>query len=159
MEAPEDVFENGFTGPGPEDFANGAAALAAGLVREAQALAQSAAALRATATPNPPGLPGGEAVSDVRRARLVLHAAGEAALRAALALDAAALLAEARPAAEHAARIAEAAKRVGLPAASLAPMLRAAALDFRTDDAAARIAATTLAADLCASLTQAANGT
>jgi hypothetical protein len=50
--------------------------------------------------------------------------------------------------------MAEAAKRVGLPAAVLAPLLRAAALDFRTDDAAARIAASTLAADLCAALGQ-----
>jgi hypothetical protein len=144
------VFEDSFGdmrhGPGPEDFANGAAALAAGLAREAQCLAQSAAALRAATAP------GGEGPSDVRRARIVQHAAGEAALRAALALDAATLLAERRKAAELAPRIAEAAKRAGLPAATLAPLLRAAALDFRTDDAAARIAASTLAAELCALL-------
>jgi hypothetical protein len=152
MESAESMFEGGFGGPGPEDFANGAAALAAGLIREAQALAQSAAALRATAMPNPPGVPGGEPISDIRRLRMVLATAGEAALRAALALEAAALLAERRPAAELAARIGEAIHRVGLPQAALNPLLRAAALDFRTDDAAARMAASSLAADLCAAL-------
>jgi hypothetical protein len=96
----------------------------------------------------------GEALSDVRRQRVVLAAAGDAAVRAALAVEAAALLGDDQPAAEHARRISEAAKRVGLPAAVLAPLLRAAALDFRTDDAAARIAASTLAADLCAALAE-----
>lgn len=155
METPESELAAEFGGPGPEDFANGAAALAAGLVREAQALSVTAASLRATAAANPPGVPGGEALSDVRRQRMVLASAGEAAVRAALALEAAALLGDDQPAAEHARRMAEAARRVGLPAATLAPMLRAAALDFRTDDAAARIAASTLAADLCAALAQA----
>jgi hypothetical protein len=146
----EDVFPDSFGemthGPGPEDFANGAAALAAGLVREAQALAQSAAALRAATVPGPEG------AGDVRRARLAMHAGGEAAMRAALALDAAAMLAQNQKAAELAPRLADAAKRAGLPAATIAPLLRAAALDFRTDDAAARIAASTLAAELCARL-------
>jgi len=146
METGEGVFDHGFGGPGPEDFANGAAALAAGLVREAQSLAAAAASLRAATAPGPEG-PG-----DVRRARLAIHAGGEAAMRAALALDAATTLAERRPLAEQAKRIAEAATRAGLPPATLAPLLRAAALDFRTDDAAARIAASTLAADLCAAL-------
>ncbi|MGG5810605.1 hypothetical protein [Falsiroseomonas sp. CW058] len=158
METPESELAAEFGGnlatPGPEDFANGAAALAAGLVREAQALSASAAALRATAMGTPPGVAGGEALGDVRRARTVLAAAGEAALRAALAIDASILLADDRPAAAHARKIAEAARRVGLPATTLAPLLRAAALDFRTDDAAARIAASTLAADLCALLNQ-----
>ena len=146
----ENVYEYNFgemgQGPGPEDFANGAAALAAGLVREAQALAQTAAALRAATAPGPDG------AGDVRRARLALHAGGEAAMRAALALDAAAMLGANQAAAELAPRIADAAKRAGLPAATIAPLLRAAALDFRTDDAAARIAASTLAAELCALL-------
>ncbi len=152
---PEMSFEGGVGGPGPEDFANAAAALAAGLVREAQSLSATAASLRAVAQPNPPGVAGGEALTDVRRSRAVLHAAGEAAMRAALALDAASLLALPLPPAERARRIAEEARRVGLPAATLAPMLRAAALDFRTDDAAARIAATTLAEDICAILSRA----
>lgn len=149
----ESIFEDSFGdmghGPGPEDFANGAAALAAGLVREAAALAQAAAALRAATQPGPDG------ASDVRRARLGQLASGEAALRAALALDAATMLGAQQSAAELAPRIAEAAKRAGLPAATIAPMLRAAALDFRTDDAAARIAASTLAAELCARLAEA----
>ena len=149
----ESIFEDSFGdmghGPGPEDFANGAAALAAGLVREAQALAEAAAALRAATQPGPDG------AGDIRRARLAQHAGGEAALRAALALDAAAMLGARQPASELAPRMAEAAKRAGLAAATIAPMLRAAALDFRTDDAAARIAASTLAAELCARLAEA----
>ncbi len=151
MEHDTDPDFGGFGGPGPEDFANGGAALAAGLLREARTLSASAAALRAVAQPGPPGA---EALTDVRRGRVVLHAAGEAALRAALALDAAALLGQSLPVADLARRIAEEARRVGLPPATLAPMLRAAALDFRTDDAAARVAASTLAADLCAALAQ-----
>jgi hypothetical protein len=145
----EDEMAAEFGGPGPEDFANAAAALAAGLVREAQALSAAAAALR---TALAPAGAIGEALGDVRRQRAVLGAAGEAATRAALALDAAATIGEAQPAAGHAARMAEAARRVGLPPTTLLPLLRAAALDFRTDDAAARIAATTLAAELCAAL-------
>jgi hypothetical protein len=144
----EDSFGDMGHGPGPEDVANGAAALAAGLVREAQALAQAAAALRAATAPGPDG--GG----DVRRARLAAHAGGEAASRAALALDAAAMLGVRQPPRDLAPRLADAAKRAGLPAATIAPLLRAAALDFRTDDAAARIAASTLAAELCALLAQ-----
>ncbi len=148
----DDDFDDVFGGPGPEDFANGAAALASGLIREAQALAQAAAGLRTAGSPNPPGIAAPEPVSDVRRLRLLMATAGEAALRAALALEAAALLGEARSTEEHAAKIAEASKRVGLPPTTLAPLLRAAALDFRTDDAAARIAASSLANDLCALL-------
>jgi hypothetical protein len=146
----ETVYEDSFGsmqhGPGPEDFANGAAALAAGLVREAQSLAQAAASLRAATAPSPDG------PSDVRRGRLAQFAAGEAALRAALALDAATMLGDRKPAAELAPRLIEAAKRAGLAGSTIAPMLRAAALDFRTDDAAARIAASTLAAEICALL-------
>lgn len=149
----DSVFEDSFSemghGPGPEDFANGAAALAAGLVREAQALAQTAAALRAATQPGPDG------AGDVRRSRIAQHAGADAALRAALAIDAAGMLGAHQTAAELAPRIADAAKRAGLPAATIAPMLRAAALDFRTDDAAARIAASTLAAELCARLAEA----
>jgi hypothetical protein len=143
----EPDFSDAFGGPGPEDFANGAAVLAAGLVREARELAQAAAALRAAAQPGPEG------VGDVRRARLALHAAADAAMRAALALDAAGLLGESRAPVEQAKRIAETATRAGLPPATLAPLLRAAALGVGTDDGAARIAASTLAADICAALT------
>jgi hypothetical protein len=141
----EDSFGGMGHGPGPEDVANGAAALAAGLVREAATLAGAAAALRTAAAPGPEG-------GDVRRLRLAMHAAGEAALRAAFALDAAALIGAGGPATAIAPRLVETAKRAGLGAAVLGPLLRAAALDFRTDDAAARIAASTLAAELSALL-------
>ncbi len=148
MQTLEEDLSAEFGGPGPEDFANGAAALAAALVREAGALAQAAAALRAAGGPGTEG-------ADVRRVRLALHTAAEAAGRAALALDAAALIGDGRPAQEHAKRLADAAKRAGLPAATIAPLLRAAALGIATDDGAARIAASTLAADLCALLAEA----
>ncbi|MBX6375295.1 MAG: hypothetical protein IRZ13_13815, partial [Acetobacteraceae bacterium] len=85
----------------------------------------------------------------VRRVRATLHAAGEAALRAALALEAAeALMQPGADAAARAHRIAEAARRVGAAPATVAPLLRAAALTFRSDDAAARIAASMAAQDL-----------
>jgi hypothetical protein len=148
MESDDSLFDGGFGVPGLEDMANGAAALAAGLVREAQALAQAASALRASMAAGPEG------AGDVRRTRLALHASGEAAVRAALALDAAALLAEPWPAAEIAARLTETAKRAGVAPATIAPLLRAAALDFRTDDAAARNAASALAAAICGAFTQ-----
>ena len=48
MEPDEADFSGGMGGPGAEDFANGAATLAAAMVREAQALATTAAALRGT---------------------------------------------------------------------------------------------------------------
>jgi hypothetical protein len=149
MESDESVFDGGFGAPGPEDVANGAAALAAGLVREAQSLAQAAAALRAATAPGPEG------AGDVRRVRLAMHAGGEAATRAALALDAATLVVANKPSADIAGMLADSAKRAGVAPGIVAPLLRAAALDFRTDDAAARIAASALAAGICAALDQA----
>ena len=80
---PEDIadFAAGMGGgPGPEDIANGAAALAAALVREAQALAAIAAALRQAATVTP-GDPTGGPLSDIRRQRGAMAASGEAAIR------------------------------------------------------------------------------
>ncbi len=44
----DDPMEGAFTGPGPQDIANGTAILASALVREAEALASAAAGLRAT---------------------------------------------------------------------------------------------------------------
>lgn len=155
MSAPDeehDDFAGGFGGPGPEDWANGAAALAAALVREAGALADAAASLRAVATPPPPGTPGGEAMTDIRRARAVLAAAGEAATRASLALAAAEVVPMDEAPAQRARRIADAARRVGMRPTVAAPMLRAAALALRMDDAAARVAATTLAEDIASQL-------
>jgi hypothetical protein len=151
MSGEESLFEDSFGGlqhgPGPEDFANGAAALGAALVRGAEALAQSAAGLRAVCA-TVIGDHGGGPLSDVRRQRAALAAAGEAALRAALALEAAEILGQPADGAARAERMAKAAQRVGLAPLALAPLLRAAAMDFRGDDAAARIAATIIAQDI-----------
>jgi hypothetical protein len=135
-------------GPGPEDFANGAAALAAALVREAGALASAAASLRAAATVTP-GDPMGGPLSDIRRQRLAMAAAGEAALKAALLLEAAELIA---PGGTPAEAIAAAARRAGVSPALLVPPLRAGALSLATDDGAARIAAATIAEALAQAL-------
>ncbi|WP_043340553.1 hypothetical protein [Belnapia moabensis] len=134
-------------GPGPEDFANGAAALAAALVREAGALAQAAASLR-SAVAVTPGDPMGGPLSDIRRQRLAMAAAGEAALKAALLLEAADLIAPGGNAAEPII----AARRAGASPALLVPPIRAAALSLATDDGAARIAAATIAEALAQAL-------
>ena len=108
-------------------------ALAQALRAYAAAEAQAAAALRACLpTPTEAGV-----LSDVRHARAASAAAGEAAMRAVLLLDAAALLAGGA----DAAALGALAKRLGVPAAVLAQPLRAAALSLPTDDASARIAA------------------
>jgi hypothetical protein len=158
MEANEDAeaeaFEGGVGGPGREDWTNGAAALAAALTREAQVLAATAAALRTVCAPMP-GDPAGGPLSDVRRQRVALQAAGDAALRAALALEAAEALGATAETEARAARIADAARRAGIAPAAAAPLLRGAALDFRSDDAAARIAATALAQEIAERLERA----
>lgn len=133
-------------GPGPEDRANAAAALGSALVREAAALAQAAAGLRACL----PGPTDGGPLSDIRRARTVAQAASDAAMRAALLLEAADLLGQE----DAAGRLKRAAERCGLPAASLVPALRAAALALPTDDGAARIAASIMAQELATALAQ-----
>ncbi len=137
-----DIAE-GVGGPGQEDFANGAALLAAGLLRQARDLAQSAAALRAAFaqrdTVDGP-------LSVVRRVRAAFAAAADAGARAALLLEAAEKLGAAGNDAKAIAdAIAAAAKQAGLPAGGLAAPLRAAALSLETDDGAARIAAAMLA--------------
>jgi hypothetical protein len=106
---PEEVvdFAAGMGGPGPEDFANGAAALAAALVREAQALATTAAALRNAAMVTP-GDPTGGPLSDIRRQRGAMAASGEAAIKAALLLEAAEAIGPGGETAALAARIAAA---------------------------------------------------
>jgi hypothetical protein len=127
MEA-EDAFTMDMLGPSAEDRANGAALLSAALVREAGALAQAAAGLRATLD---------LADSDAQR--------DEARRAAAMA---AALLLIARQLRCHAQDASLAAQ---VSVAGLAPMaivlpeisaaLRAAALMPISDDGAARIAA------------------
>ena len=136
---------DGVGGPGQEDFANGAALLAAGLSRQARDSAQSAAALRAAFAPAAPCDAAGGPLSDVRRQRAALAAAAEAGARAVLLLEAAEKLGAGGDAEAIAAAVAAAAKGAGLPAAGLAPPLRAAALSLDTDDGAARIAAAMLA--------------
>ena len=140
------------SGPGPGDFANGAAALAAALVREAAVLAQAAASLRAAAAVTP-GDPMGGPLSDIRRQRLAMASVGEAALKAALLLEAAELIA---PGGNPAERIAAAARRAGVAPHLLVPPLRAASLSLGTDDGAARIPATTIAEALAQALASAA---
>ena len=142
---------DGVGGPGREDFANGAALLAAGLLRQARDSAQSAAALRAAFAPLPGDAAAGP-LSDVRRQRAALAAAAEAGARGVLLLEAAERLGAAGDAEAIAAAITAAAKQAGLPAAGLAAPLRAAALSVETDDGAARIAAAMLAQRLAALL-------
>lgn len=142
------VVEEFFGGPGPEDMANAAAAIAQALRQFAATEAQAAAGLRACLpTPTEAG-----PVSDIRRQRAVAAAAGEAAIRAALLLEAADVIAPGGPAPELGAALAAATKRVGLPPAVLVPLLRAAALSLPTDDASARIAAAIRVQDLAAAI-------
>lgn len=142
------VVEEFFGGPGPEDMANAAAAIAQALRQFAATEAQAAAGLRACLpTPTEAG-----PVSDIRRQRAVAAAAGEAAIRAALLLEAADIIAPGGATGELGAALAAATKRVGLPPGVLAPLLRAAALSLPTDDASARIAAAIRVQDLAAAL-------
>jgi hypothetical protein len=136
---------DGVGGPGQEDFANGAALLAAGLLRQARDLAQSAAALRAAFAPLAGDAASAGPLSDVRRQRAALSAAADAAARGVLLLEASEKLGASGDAGAIAEAIGAAAKAAGLPAAGLVAPLRAAALSLDTDDGAARIAATMLA--------------
>jgi hypothetical protein len=121
-----------FGGPGPEDFANGAAALAAALLAQAQTLASTAAALE---------------TSDTDHAGAIEAAAA----RAALALAMAQAVSEAkRPA--RAGLIAAAAKALDVSLAGATTQLRAAALQLPTDDASARIAASHIAQEIALAL-------
>ena len=139
-----DIAE-GVGGPGQEDFDNGAALLAAGLLRQARDLAESAAALRAAFAPMPGGDAAAGPLSDVRRQRAAFAAAADAGARGVLLLEAAEKLGTGGDAGTIAEAIIAAAKQAGLPAGGLAPPLRAAALSLETDDGAARIAAAMLA--------------
>ncbi len=138
-------IEDGVGGPGREDFANGAALLAAGLLRQARDAAQSAAALRAAFAPAMGDTAAGGPLSDVRRQRAAYAAAAEAGARGVLLLQAAEKLGAGGDAEAMAGAITAAAKQAGLPAAGLVAPLRAAALSLETDDGAARIAAAMLA--------------
>jgi hypothetical protein len=142
------VMEEFFGGPGPEDLANAAAAIAQALRGFAATEAQAAAGLRACLP-----VPGDQGpISDVRRVRSVANAAAEAASRAALLLEAADIVAPGGAAAEIGAGLAAATRRVGLSPQVLVPLLRAAALSLPTDDASARIAAAIRVQELAAAL-------
>jgi len=130
--------------PGLEDQANAAAALASALLREAAVLAQTAAGLRACL----PGPTDAGPLSDVRRARAVAQGASDAAMRAALLLEAADALGEP----DAAGLMKRAAERAGQKPTVLVPALRAAALALPTDDGAARIAASIMAQELANAL-------
>ncbi|KAA2213154.1 hypothetical protein [Teichococcus oryzae] len=125
-------LEAEFGGPGPEDLANGAAALAAGLLAQAQCLATTAAALESSDT----GHNG---------------AIEAAAARASLALSMAQVVSEA-PSPARAGLIAAAAQALDVSISGALTQLRAAALALPTDDAAARIAAAQIAQEIAASL-------
>lgn len=121
-----------FGGPGPEDLANGAAALAAGLLAQAQSLATTAAALETSDT----GHKG---------------AIEAAAARASLALAMAQVVSEAAGPA-RAGLIRAAAQSLDVSLGGAVTQLRAAALALPTDDAAARIAAAQIASEVAAQL-------
>lgn len=143
------IVDEFYGGPGPEDMANAAAAIAQALRQFAATEAQAAAGLRACLpTPTEAG-----PLSDVRRLRAVSAAAGEAAIRAALLLEAADIVAPGGVVADLAVALTAASKRVGLPPSVLAPLLRAAALSLPTDDASARIAAAIRVQELAAAIT------
>ena len=127
MEA-EDAFSMDLMGPSAEDRANGAALLSAALVREAGALAQAAAGLRATLD---------LADSDAQRD----EARRAAAMAAALLLIARALRCHAQDAALAAQVSVAALAPITIALPEIAAALRAAALMPISDDGAARIAA------------------
>jgi hypothetical protein len=87
-------------------------------------------------------------MGDVRRQRLALSAANDAAFKAALLLEAGEMLGAGGEPEAMATRLAALAKRCGALPVMLAAPLRAAALALRTDDGAARIAASALAQDI-----------
>jgi len=127
MEA-EDAFTMDMLGPSAEDRANGAALLSAALVREAGALAQAAAGLRATLD---------LADSDAQRD----EARRAAAMAAALLLIARQLRCHAQDAALAAQVSVAALAPMAIVLPEISAALRAAALMPISDDGAARIAA------------------
>ena len=127
MEA-EDAFTMDMLGPSAEDRANGAALLSAALVREAGALAQAAAGLRATLD---------LADSDAQRD----EARRAAVMAAALLLIARQLRCHAQDAALAAQASVAALAPIAIALPEISAALRAAALMPISDDGAARIAA------------------
>lgn len=137
----------GVGGPGPEDEANGRAALAAALTREAATLARARQV-------DPDRMPNtGEL--DFAVLRGVVARAGR---RQVLALALGQALTDGGDTAAVAARCAAFVAALGCGAQDAAALLRAAALALPTDDAAARIAAAILSQDLARRLDAATAG-
>lgn len=138
----EHPMEGAFTGPGPQDVANGTAILASALTREAESLAAAAAGLRSTLDLFT--LDGFSPEAEDRR--VMREGTREAAaLAGALLLASRQLLRftgdPARAAHETIGRL----PRGSLSVGEVIGHLRAAALAPVTDDGAARIAAATIA--------------
>ena len=153
MSAPDEMdeaFPEGIGGPGPEDWANGAAALVAALAREANGLAGVAAGLRATLDLAEPD--GGSRVAFDRHA--IRDAAAHAGALAGALVVAGRGLARSGPRgiAAAAGEVAREVRRSGILPADLAAHLRAATLAPLTDDGAARIAAGAIAEEFARAL-------
>lgn len=135
-------MEEGCGGPGPQDVANGTGVLASALVREAESLAQAAAALRATLDLF---VVEGSA-PDAENHRAMREGMREAAaLAGALVLVARNLLRFAGDPVQAARASVGRLPRGSLSVGEILGHLRAAALAPVTDDGAARIAAATIA--------------
>ena len=142
MEDDDHPMEGAYTGPGPQDLANGTAILASALTREAESLATAAAGLRSTLDLFT--LDGFSPEAEDRR--IMREGTREAAALAGALLMAARQLLRftgdvVRAAHETVGRL----PRGSLSIGEIVGHLRAAALAPVTDDGAARIAAATIA--------------
>jgi len=138
----EHLMEGAFTGPGPQDVANGTGVLASALVREAESLARAAAGLRETLD-----LFLIDGFSPEAEDRRVMREGTReaAALAGALLLVARNLLRFTGDAVQAAHETVGRLPRGSLSVGEIVGHLRAAALAPVTDDGAARIAAATIA--------------
>jgi hypothetical protein len=138
----EDPMAGAFTGPGPQDLANGTGVLASALVREAESLARAAAGLRETLD-----LFLIDGFSPEAEDRRVMREGTReaAALAGALLLAARQLLRFTGDPVQAAHETVGRLPRGSLSVGEMVGHLRAAALAPVTDDGAARIAAATIA--------------
>ncbi|WP_198376821.1 hypothetical protein [Neoroseomonas rubea] len=148
----EHGMEGAFTGPGPQDIANGTAILASALVREAQALASAADGLRGTLDLFV--IDGNSPEAEDRR--IMREGTREAAaLAGALLVAARHLLRRTGDPVSAAHETLGRLPRGSLSAGELVGHLRAAALAPVTDDGAARIAAAMIAETFAEEITAA----
>ena len=138
----EHLMEGAFTGPGPQDVANGTGVLASAVMREAESLARAAAGLRETLD-----LFLIDGFSPEAEDRRVMREGTRevAALAGALLLVARNLLRFTGDAVQAAHETVGRLPRGSLSVGEIVGHLRAAALAPVTDDGAARIAAATIA--------------